>query len=69
MIRLSVEDYCHNCPEFEVEVEHSDMTLHGHNMMTGDPVVEKQINRTIRCMHEERCRAIANHISEKLSKG
>lgn len=68
MIRLSIEDYCHNCPEFEVEVERSDMTLHGHNMMTGDPVVETQINRTIRCKHKERCRAIANHISEKKNK-
>ena len=69
MIRLSVEDYCHNCPEFEIDIKVDNTTFHGRNMITGDTFTEKQINRTIRCKHKERCLAIANHISEKLSKG
>lgn len=69
MIRLSVEDYCHNCPEFEIDIKVDTTTFHGHNMITGDSVVETQINRVIRCKHKERCRAIANHISKKFSKG
>lgn len=36
MIRLSVEDYCHNCPEFEIDIQVDNTTFHGRNMITGD---------------------------------
>lgn len=69
MIRLSVEDYCNNCPEFEIEEHVDEMVYNITNMYTGETSEEKSIQRTIRCKHKERCRGIAAYISEKLSKG
>lgn len=68
MIRLSVEDYCQDCPEFEIDVQVDETVYHGVSMSTGEKFEEKSIQRTIRCKHKERCRLIAKHISEKLSK-
>lgn len=59
MIRLSVENYCHVCPDFDPVVEKL--------YILGEPC-----NQSIHCKYSERCRVIEEHIrkcSEQEMKG
>lgn len=52
MIELKVEEYCHNCPEFEADVDVDDFgykTYNGYILHT---------NTTVKCEHAKRCQAI-----------
>ena len=53
MIGLEVEDYCQNCPEFNVEVE---------ALSYADGFGEEIFHHTVRCKHAKRC----EHIKEYL---
>ena len=57
MIRLLVDDYCHDCPDFEARVNKINDD-DGHICSTN-----------IYCEHEERCEAIYKHIKDELKKG
>ena len=49
MIRLIVEDYCHNCPEFEPAINKAKFLL-------DTTVVTTDTN--IKCQHANRCKNI-----------
>lgn len=51
MIRLEVKDYCHNCPEFQPDVEHPHALRTGH----GDVILSDTV---IRCERTDICEII-----------
>ena len=68
MITLKVEDYCHNCPEFEPDVDKNEHELVDYNCMTR---VEKRIvhcTTTVTCQHRHRCAAIYEHAAKQVKK-
>ena len=56
MIRLDVEDYCQDCPEFEAEVL-KDRKFYGFTEGT---------DTIIRCEHYIRCQRMEKYLSERL---
>ena len=63
MIIVSVEEYCHNCPEFETDTMMSCMK----NIDVENQSSHILVTTTIECKHKEKCRAIYEYI--KNSKG
>lgn len=60
MITVSVEEYCHNCHEFEPDmikscVKSVDMSNQYSSIL---------VTTTIECMHREKCRAIYEYIKQ-----
>lgn len=49
MIRLQVEKYCHNCPEFEAQVEKEHCYTYKDGSVT---------NTTVTCEHRSKCECI-----------
>lgn len=64
MIKLTVEDYCQNCPLFEAEVEK--LTAYGS---TCERHAEGFAYTVIRCEHAERCAAIAGRLRKEFGNG
>lgn len=60
MIELKVEEYCHNCPDFEADVV--------KNRIRDVVVFVDYTDTTITCAHAARCRAVKRYL-EKQSKG
>lgn len=56
MIELKVEDYCHNCPYFEV-TSHTD-TLYAN----GEICIR---STTFTCVNRKRCERLAKHIERE----
>lgn len=59
MIKIEVEDYCHECLDFQPDVEkpvvlYSDTDRY---VCIGDTIV--------RCEYRQRCKAIENHVKNK----
>lgn len=56
MIKVEVEDYCQQCPDFESEVDKPPKVYsgNGHYTYIGDTI--------IRCVYRHRCKSIENHI-------
>lgn len=59
MIKLEVEEYCHNCPHFKPEVK---------NIETFYFNMDKQIEQHVTCKHCEICAQIAEHIKNKIKR-
>lgn len=55
MIKLNVEDYCQDCPEFEA---HADK-LYGDN---------RSLNTWVYCEHKKICKRIHDYLSKKLKE-
>lgn len=55
MITLDVEDYCHNCPDFEAVTTRTPT-------FTSDSYIPQFISTVVHCEHSGRCRQIAQHI-------
>lgn len=60
MIKLEVEDYCHNCEEFEPVAD-------TNRLYSELEVVESYTS--VRCEKRMVCRAIASHIAREMKKG
>lgn len=60
MIKIEVEDYCHQCLEFEAQVRKPDIIYAGdkHYTTLGDTIVK--------CEHRERCHAIATELAKHI---
>lgn len=56
MIRLIVDKYCENCPEFKADIDKKYL-----NSTAGT----EMCNTEIRCKHRYRCEAIAENIKNK----
>lgn len=68
MITLRVEDYCHDCPDFEADVNKEEVST-----AMWDDVMKKWdfpvINcTTIYCKHRYKCHALKEHLEKKASK-
>ena len=59
MITLHVEDYCHNCPDFEAETISTPV-------YTSDSYIPQFVNTGIYCAHCGRCKQIADHIRREM---
>lgn len=57
MIELRIEDYCHSCPYFDEEVEHT--SLYANNYRSSSN------NTYIRCEHRRICDRIVEMMKEK----
>ena len=62
MIKLKVEDYCHECPDFDARVN-----TKVDELFSMEDGVLKVINTTVTCSHATRCRAIKRYL-EKAGK-
>lgn len=62
MIVLEVEDYCHDCPDFEADVQKADIWagIDEEIWNFGDTV--------IRCEYRERCRSIRRYLKKDMEK-
>lgn len=60
-IKIEVEDYCHECPEFEADVDTTTLYAGGGAVT---------VSHAIRCEKRERCSAIERYlrIREKLEQ-
>lgn len=57
MIELKVEEYCHDCPDFEPDV-HKDKYVDAEDNL--------YLQRTtIRCEHAARCRAVKRYLEKQ----
>ena len=59
MIRLDIDEYCNNCPEFESDVKKD--VIHCRNLDFNKASI---VNTIITCEHRERCRSIKNFLEE-----
>ena len=57
MIKLKVDGYCHDCPDFDARVNNK-----VDELTTGDEVVIKVVNTTVTCAHATRCKAIKRYL-------
>ena len=63
MIKLDIEEYCHNCPDFEADVDKIEIST-PHK--TFDPLVVKEditYETVIKCKNRKRCSMIAGYFS------
>lgn len=56
MINLTVEPYCHDCPNFEAEV----VKVYGEN--------KKVLKTNVKCVNCGKCAAIYNHLKRNSKK-
>ena len=62
MIRLEVEEYCHNCLDFYADVTPPQrvLTTNGDEFTFSDTVV--------RCEHRKRCAGIKRYLEQKIKE-
>ena len=61
MIRLEVQDYCHECRLFEAHVKGPRVAAY---LFNGDEVVVDDV--IITCMNQNKCRSIKNYLERTL---
>lgn len=68
-IELKIEEYCHNCHEFEPKTDVYSSVL-SSGLLSGDPYDEPVVHNDtiVYCEHRERCLSMYNFI-RKESKG
>lgn len=60
MIKLSIEEYCHNCPDFEAEVEKDTVEVYDFDSFG----TTEKTDTTIKCANCERCDAIRQYLAK-----
>ena len=69
MIRLVVEKYCDNCPEFEAHVEKNIDVLRSFSPDSIRGYYEKSLtNTTITCEHSARCACMMTELTKVKEK-
>lgn len=61
MIKLEVEEYCNECPEFEPDVESE--SYHYNDDLKCQTI--HYCKKTIRCTHAKRCKAMLRYLEKK----
>lgn len=70
MIRLDVQEYCHNCLDFEADVQApekqyiDDLTRFINNMDSNIRISDA----IVRCAHRNRCAAIKRYLEKEKEK-
>ena len=73
MIQLFIEDYCHNCPDFEPDIDKNKLRFTDDDT---DWMIELNIpfdpcpicETNIRCKHRKRCKSMMRHLEKELKK-
>lgn len=60
MIKLQVEDYCHDCLAFEAAVNVEKETLYSH-----DEAFTVSITTVIRCKNQKRCATMIQYLKNQ----
>lgn len=68
MIVLKVEDYCHNCPEFEPELEKDMREAIGIDITSRTETREVYCKTTVTCVHCHRCAAVYQRAVEFVNR-
>ena len=68
MITLKVEDYCHNCPEFEPDVDKDTQEMVEYNMANRSERRQVFCTTTVTCQHRHRCAAIYEHAAKQVKE-
>lgn len=58
MITLKVEEYCHNCPEFEPDVDKNEEEIVEFNFASRTENRKVFCTTTVTCQHRHRCAVI-----------
>ena len=61
MIKLDIQDYCHDCLEFEADVERGQKCL----MYSMADTMVHQTDTIVRCKHRNRCKAIKRYLEKE----
>ena len=62
MIKIEVEDYCHNCLDFQADVTKPERMYH-------EDIEVVQIGDTVvRCEYRKRCAGIERHLKQHMKK-
>lgn len=64
MIKLSVADYCHNCPNFEPEVDKAEYSTFELDFLEDRVHVET----VVMCMHRDRCTCQMDYLKKQKRK-
>lgn len=68
MIKLVVADYCHNCPEFEPDVDKNSETFQTWNPMEFCGQEYVVCDTIVSCKHRYRCNSIRHQLEIDLKK-
>lgn len=66
MIRLVVEDYCQNCPDFEAEVHVETLYSNEYDFAATEPRVRYETRVT--CAKARRCAAQVRYLERKIKE-
>ena len=58
MIKLQIEKYCHDCPEFEAQVDKA-YFLH---------LIDPEIHTVVTCRHRGKCECIRKYVEREERK-
>lgn len=65
MIRLEVEEYCSQCPEFTPDVDKNEETLQYQDFKLMINETIRRCNTIVRCKHATRCAEIKLYLETK----
>lgn len=68
MITLKVEDYCHDCPDFEADVDKDTTVIRCNDPFSGSDLNAKPISyikTTISCKYRYRCEAMKYYLEHQ----
>ena len=66
MIRLVVEEYCHNCPDFEAEVHVETLYLSNYDCVVNEP--RTKYETMVTCAKARRCAAQVRYLERKIKE-
>lgn len=67
MIDLEVQDYCHNCPHFEADVENAEVQTYVMRDLIHlrERTVERvEGNTIVRCVNRHKCSSMMKYLEE-----
>lgn len=62
MIKLDVEPYCHECPDFEPVKEGPETTVFRSEPNDGMSKIIEMNDTVVRCKYQSRCRTISDYL-------
>ena len=61
MIVLEVQDYCHDCPSFEADVQRPEKIFADNDMVM-------MTNTVVRCEYRNRCERLKRYLERKVDR-
>lgn len=65
MIRLEVEEYCSQCPEFMPDVDKHEETMWCQDFRSMEEKAVRRCDTIVRCKHATRCAGIKLYLETK----